>query len=186
MRQHKISDRWIRFLSLIEIAPLILFIVSRTYGLDMTNRILIGGGVAILVFAFYALRSIIKFTPLYFGTNLFFVITSIVLVLPFPTMHTFLLDLREVGMFLAILIVGFVWQNLSPTGLFPTAQVRPESKKYSWVLLGIYALCPAIAHYFKGDENLAGALPFGIIIVADQLLYYFQSRETRGRVDYVK
>lgn len=180
-----INSRWVRYLSVLEIVPLMLFIIARTYDLDMPQRIFIGGVLSILAFALCVFLSI-KFTPLYFGTNLFFILMSAILILPFPSLQTFFLDLREAGMFFAILIVGFVWLRLSPYGLLPPAQVPPDSKKYSWILFGIYAFCPVIAVHFKGDENLAGALPFVIIIVAEKVLSHFQYREMKKNFEYAK
>ena len=190
MTKNKLNNRWIKYLSILEIMPLIVFILVRIFHLDMPQRIFIGGGLSMLVFGLYSSRlnvsRNIKFTPLYFGTNLFFVIVSAILILPLTSLQIFLLDLREAGMFLAIVIVGFVWQYMSPAGLFPPAEVLPESKKYSWILLGIYALSPVIALYFKGNEDLAGALPFTIIIVTEKVLNYFRTREMKRNLEYVR
>ena len=190
MSQHKLNDRRINYLALLEIVPLIIFILVRMFNLDITQRIYIGGGLSVLLFGIYASRlnasGNIKFTPLYFGTNLFFVVVSAILILPLTSLQIFLLDLREAGMFISIVIVGFIWQHMSPTGLFPPAEVPFETKKYSWILFGIYILTPAIALYFNGNEDLAGALPFTIIIVADKLLSYFKTREMKRNLQYVK
>jgi len=182
----KVANLWLKVLAVLETVPLTLFLLARTYNFDMPQRIFIGGAASIFVFCcFYASRKI-KFTPLFFGTNLFFVTMSAILILPVPSLQIFFLDLREVGMFLSILIVGLAWHISSPFGLLSRAQLSPKSKRFSWMLLGIYTLTPAISHYFKGDENLAGALPFVIIVIAEIVLNYLLHREIQRSLDYAK
>ncbi|MFP5390882.1 MAG: hypothetical protein ACLGI6_04945, partial [Gammaproteobacteria bacterium] len=60
------------------------------------------------------------------------------------------------------------------------------TNRYSRILLGAYALCPAIAMYFKGNENLAGALPFIFITVAEKALIFCQAREMKRNLQYAK
>jgi hypothetical protein len=202
MSQYNFKDLWARLrpvlgiaslwgklhsmlLLMFEMVPLMLFLVAKSYDFGMPKRIFIGGGAAILVFCLYAIwKNVIKFTPLNLGVNLFFVWASIILILPLPSLHIFFLELGEVGMYTTVLIV-FVWQHLNPRGLTPSAQEQTDNQKYSWVLLGICALCLVVAHYFKGNENLAGALPYMIILFSDMVLNYFKSREMKRNLEYV-
>ena len=190
MSLSKLANRWVRHLSILEITPLIVFVLARFYDIDITHRIYIGGGVSMLVFGFYLSRlnaiQNITFSPLYFGTIIFFVLVSAILILPLTIMQIFLLDLREAGMFFTIVIIAFVWHHISPTGLFPPTEALSENKKYSWILLCIYFCTIPVSLYFKGNEDLAGALPFTIIIVAEKVVNYFKTRDIKRNLEYVK
>lgn len=185
MLSHRTRERIDRILPLLEFLPLMAFVAVRNFDFDMPHRIWTGGALTILVLA--ALRGLrVAYTPLFFGTNLFFIFASVILLSPFQNLKTFFLDLGEVGMFLIILIVGLIWLLTHVSGLFAATLQTPVSKKYSWYLLLVYSLCPLIAWHFKGNENLAGALPFIIITVADKVLYNFHLRETKRKLQYVK
>ena len=185
MSRHNIDGRLERLLSVLEIAPLMAFVFVRTFGFAMPHRIFIGGALSILIFCLLAWRRA-RFTPLYFSTNVFFVMVSAILILPFASVANLFLALGEVGMFLTIFVVVCAWHISSPGGLFSCDQVPFASKKYSRVLLVIYAICPAISLYFKGNENLAGALPFIILTVAEKTLIFCQARETKRNLQYAE
>ena len=53
MSLSKLANRWVRHLSILEITPLIVFVLARFYDIDITHRIYIGGGVSMLVFGFF-------------------------------------------------------------------------------------------------------------------------------------
>jgi hypothetical protein len=163
------------FISSSEMLPLMVFILIRTFGFDIPHRILTGGVLATCIFALYFVTKI-KFSPPYFATNLFFILAGAILLLPFPTLSQFFLNLGEVGMFLTILIVGFCWHLTSPHGVLTPTETPPKTKVFSWALLGVFVICPLLAWHFKGNENLAGGLPFIIIVITEKALSYFQSR----------
>lgn len=179
------EDRWAFVQLLLEKLPLIAFVAVRSFGPSMPQRIFIGAALAILVCLLQLSRRI-PFSPLYFATNLFFILAAAILLSPFTALADLALALAEVGMFGTILLVAALWHAWSPTGLFSNAPPTPSSKKYSWVLLGVYALAPGIALYFKGNENWAGALPFILITVAEKTLIYCQSREMKRNLQYAK
>lgn len=166
-----------RFLFLLEIVPLLVFVAIRALGLDMTQRILVAGSCALA--ALVLLRALrVAYTPLFFATNVFFVFAASLLLSPFDGVSAFFLYLGEVGMFATILLVGFIWLLSQDGGLFsPTPAAGLQHKRYSWWLLLVYAACLPIAWTFKGNENLAGALPFMLITVAEKLFYKLQMRE---------
>lgn len=163
------------FISSIEMLPLMIFILVRHFELDIPQRILIGGVLALCIFAVYFITTI-KFSPPYFATNIFFVLASAILLLPFAALSKFFLDLGEVGMFLSILIIGFCWHFASPYGVLTPTETPPKNKAFSWALLGVFVMCPLLAWHFKGNENLAGGLPFIIIVITEKLFSYLQSR----------
>ena len=163
------------FIYSIEMLPLMVFILVRTLGLEIPQRILIGEVLSICIFALYFFTKI-KFSPPYFATNIFFIFAGTILLLPFPVLSQFFLNLGEVGMFLTIFIVGFCWHFKSPHGVLTPTDIPPKTKVFSWALLGVFVICPFLASHFKGDENLAGGMPFFIIVFAEKALSYFQSR----------
>ena len=163
------------FISSIEMLPLMVFILVRHFEFDMPQRILLGGFLSLCILFLYFITTI-KFSPPYFATNMFFILAGAVLLLPFQSLSEFFLHLGEVGMFLTILIIGFFWHFLSPYGVLTPAENPPKNKFFSWVLLGVFLMCPVLAWYFKGNENLAGGLPFIIIVITEKALSYFQSK----------
>ncbi|HLO95639.1 MAG TPA: hypothetical protein VK195_15105 [Burkholderiaceae bacterium] len=166
-----------RFLFLLEIVPLLVFVAIRALGLDMTQRILVAGGCALA--ALLLLRALrVAYTPLFFATNVFFVFAASLLLSPFDGVSAFFLWLGELGMFAVLLLIGFVWLLSQKGGLFsPTPAAGLKHKRYSWWLLLVYAACLPIAWAFKGNENLAGALPFMLITIAEKFFYKLQLRE---------
>ena len=168
-----------RFLFLLEIVPLLVFVAIRALGLDMTQRILVAGSCALA--ALVLLRVLrVAYTPLFFATNVFFVFAASLLLSPFDGLSALFLWLGEVGMFVTILLIGFVWLLSQDAGLFhPSTAGGVKHKRYSWLLLLVYAACLPIAWTFKGNENLAGALPFMMITVAEKLFYQLQLREIK-------
>lgn len=188
MSLHSPDDRWALWYPVIEKLPLIVFVLVRSAGLTMSQRIFIGGAVAILTGLLQIGRHI-PFTPLYAATNLFFILAGVILIppfAPFTAIAELALALAEVGMFSTILIVAVVWHARSPTGLLTGVPPGPIAKKYSWILLGMYALCPGIALYFKGNENWAGALPFIFLTVSEKTLVFCQFRELKRNLRYAK
>ena len=163
------------FISSIEMLPLMVFIFARGFEFAMPQRIIIGGILAVCIFTLYFVSKI-RLSPPYFATNIFFILASTILLLPFPALSQFFLDLGEVGMFLTILIVGFCWHFVSPYGLLTPGEAPPKTKVFSWALLGVLIICPFLSWYFKGNENLAGGLPFIIIVITEKIFGYFQSR----------
>lgn len=168
-----------RFLFLLEIVPLLVFVAIRALGLDMTQRILVAGACALV--ALLLLRALrVAYTPLFFATNVFFIFAASLLLSPFEGLAAFFLYLGEVGMFVTILLIGFIWLLSQDAGLFhPSTAAGIKHKRYSWLLLLVYAACLPIAWTFKGNENLAGALPFMMITVAEKLFYQLQLREIK-------
>ncbi|MGM9515189.1 hypothetical protein ACS5PK_13115 [Roseateles sp. DB2] len=168
-----------RFLFLLEIVPLLVFVAIRALDLDMTQRILVAGGCALT--ALLLLRVLrVSYSPLFFATNVFFVFAASLLLSPFDRLSAFFLYLGEVGMFVTILLIGFIWLLSQDGGLFsPTEAAGLPHKRYSWWLLLVYAACLPIAWKFKGNENLAGALPFMLITVAEKLFYKLQLRDMK-------
>ncbi len=168
-----------RFLFLLEIVPLLVFVAIRALGLDMTQRILVAGSCALA--ALVLLRVLrVAYTPLFFATNVFFIFAASLLLSPFDGLSAFFLYLGEVGMFVTILLIGFVWLLSQDAGLFhPSTAAGIKHKRYSWLLLLVYAACLPIAWTFKGNENLAGALPFMMITVAEKVFYHLQLREIK-------
>ena len=172
------------FLTGLELVPLTFFLAARSYDAEMPKRILIAGGVAFLFFFIHAKwKKFITHAPINIGVNLFFIWASIILILPLPALQIFFLKLGEVGMYTTVLIV-FVWQYFNSRGPITSAQDPTENKKYSRVLIGICLFSIVIAHYFKGNENLAGAMPYMIILFSSMGLTYFQSRAIKRNLEY--
>ena len=173
-------------LSTFELVPLLLFLVAKSYDAEMPKRILIGGGAAVVFFCIHAIwKKIITLAPINLGVNLFFIWASIFIILPLPALEILFLKLGEVGMYATVLIV-FVWQYFNSRGPITSAQDPTENKKYSRILIGICAFSIVVAHYFKGNETLAGAMPYMIILFTSMGITYFQSRAIKRNLQYVK
>lgn len=169
-------------LSMVEQLPMALFLFGRGLGLNISERILIGAAPSLPILYGYARRSISP-TPLYLGTNLFFVLIGAALLVPVARLRDTLLRLGEVNMFAVILACGLVWHWTSPSGLMTGSADRPPGgKKYSLMLLMVYAACPVLAFRFQGNENLAGALPFILLLISGKLLGLLHSREPTRNV----
>lgn len=162
-------------LSSLEMLPLMAFIMVRALDVEIAGRILLAGGLASLVFgARCATR--FRMSALYFSTNIFFLLASLILLSPFDDLRQFFLQLGEVGMFACIFILSLAWHFFAANGILDPVPHGKKSKIHSWALLGVMFACLFISSHFRGNENLAGGLPFILIVIAEKLLAHMQLR----------
>ncbi|WP_045857581.1 hypothetical protein [Teredinibacter purpureus] len=161
------------FFSSFEMLALTLFIFARTFDLDIVQRIFLGGAVTVFSTVLYIF---VKFrvSPLYFSTNVFFVFASAMLLVNVGGIGEFFLFLREIGMFLFIFVISAIWHVRRSNGVLDPIDPAPRYKFYSYGVLAVIFCSPFIAWFFKGNENLAGGLPFILIVIAEKALGYFQ------------
>jgi len=166
-----------RCLSLLEQIPIMLFVAARYWGFEIQGRIFIGAAAALPFFALWAARRV-RPSSLFLGTNVFFALVAAVLLLPFQGLKDAFLALGEAGMFAVIWASAVVWFLSDPSGLLKTGG-EPAGTKYPLLLLAMYSVCPPFAYHFKGNENVAGALPFVLLMLTEKILGFLQFRESR-------
>ncbi len=170
--------KWLaRGLFLSEQIPIMLFVAVRYWGFDIQGRIFIGAAAALPFFALWAARRL-RPGSLFLGTNVFFALVALVLLLPLQPLKDAFLALGEAGMFAVIWASAVVWFLSDPSGLLNTGG-EPGSRKYPLLLLAVYSVCPVFSYQFRGNENVAGALPFVLLMFTEKILGFLQIREIK-------
>ncbi len=167
-------------LEILEFLPVIVFGYMGTKpDADLGERFFTAGGLAaVVLIAAVILRR--PMNPLALAANLFLFVCAAAFPLELAFLVQVISVLRETALFMVILAVGLVatlrWQR---GFIWSEAEDKAFITKASYIMLAGAGAAAIIAFDYRGDEAIAGALPFVCLVVLQKVLAaYSVARES--------
>ena len=167
-------------LEILEFLPIIVFGYMGTKpDADLGERFFTAGGLAaVIMIASVILRR--PMNPLALAANLFLFVCAAAFPLELAFLVQVISILREVALFMVILAVGLVatlrWQR---GFIWSEADDKEFVTKASYIMLAGAGVAAIIAFDYRGDEAIAGAVPYiGLVVLQKVLSAYAIARES--------
>lgn len=161
------STNWVFFF--VEAAPLVAFSFSGRLGLEFQHRFYVGAGFAILCTGFLVMRRW-SFNPLLVAVNVWLCLEALALGSGIASLFQLSAALEEAAFFATMLVIGFAYLVLSPSGLFTRdGRAGPWVRQGSILLLVLIAAGLIWSLMWRGNELVAAVLPATIVFLVQQL-----------------